>query len=150
FKVLGLYLSRFPGMKPAVPLALTSVEPSQLAAWQRLTEGPGLAALNTGQDCAPRAPAAHAGIAAHLERIDSHRYRLPRPTPHAPEALAGIAEHVEQDDRQRYLLLRLSRPGPGIALIGSYGVGNSTNVSMTFYFYGGDAALRAASSEPVW
>jgi hypothetical protein len=41
-------------------------------------------------------------------------------------------------------------PSPGIALTGTYGVGNATNASMAFYLYGEDAEQRAASSEPKW
>ena len=122
FKVLRLYLSHFADMKASVAFAMAGVEAPQLDVWKRLTEGLGLAGANVGE-----------------ER-----------TLQAPETSSGIVEHVEQDDRQRYILLRLNRPAPGIALIGTYGIGDTTNVSMTFYHYGDDAGQRAAASEPIW
>ncbi|MGE0798980.1 MAG: SRPBCC domain-containing protein [Lautropia sp.] len=123
FEVLRRYLSHFAGMKAAVAFAITSIEAPQLNVWKRLTEGLGLAGANAGEE---------------------------RTAQQTPEPLSGTVERVEQDDRQRYVMLRLTQPSPGIALIGTYGVGNATNVSMTFYLYGDAAEQRAASSEPKW
>ncbi|MHC1550808.1 hypothetical protein ACYJL1_20250 (plasmid) [Phyllobacterium sp. K27] len=57
---------------------------------------------------------------------------------------------MHQDETQRYILLRLSRPAPGIVLIGTYGVGDTTNASITCYWYGNDAEHRATTSGPKW
>lgn len=122
FKVLRLYLTHFANMNAAVAFAMTSVEAPQQDVWKRLTTKLKLASANVGEEWKPQ----------------------------TPEKLAGLIEHVEQDERQRYVLLRLGKPGPGIALIATYGFGSSTNVSMTFYFYGDDAEQRAAASGPVW
>ncbi|MBO4224752.1 hypothetical protein [Bradyrhizobium neotropicale] len=89
-------------MKAASFLVMASVEASHVDVWERLTEALDLAGANVGKESSPQ----------------------------TPEKLSGIIEHVEQDDRQRYILLRLSQPAPGIALVGTYGVGDATNASM--------------------
>lgn len=122
FELLRLYLSRFAGMKGATTLAMTSVEARHLDVWKRLTEGLGVAHVDVGEEWTTR----------------------------APEALAGVVERVEQGGRQRYVLARLTEPGPGLALITTYGIGRSTNVNVTLYLYGDDAERRAAASGPVW
>ncbi|MCC7254063.1 SRPBCC domain-containing protein [Hyphomicrobium sp.] len=122
FQVLRVYLAHFAGMKAAVAFAITRVEAPQLNVWKQLTEGLSLAGANVGD-----------------ER-----------TLQTPEKLSGVVEHVQQDTKQRYVLLRLSQPAPGIALIGTYGVGDITNASLAFYLYGDDAEQRAAASEPRW
>lgn len=122
FQVLRVYLAHFAGMKAASFLVMTSVEAPHLDAWKRLTEGLGLVGANVGEEGPPQ----------------------------TSEKLSGLVEHVEQDDRQRYIVLRLSRPAAGIALIGTYDLGNATNASMAFYLYGDDAEQRAAASEPGW
>ncbi|HEX7114904.1 MAG TPA: SRPBCC domain-containing protein [Steroidobacter sp.] len=122
FKVLRLYLSHFAGMKAAVAFARTSAEAPQADVWQRLAEGLNLARANAGKEWTVR----------------------------KPERMSGMIEHLEHGDGQCYAVLRMSEPGPGVALIGSYGMDNSTYVVMTFYLYGEDAKQRAVSSEPVW
>jgi len=102
---------------------MTRVEAPHLAVWKKLTEALGLAGANAGEE---------------------------RRAPQTPEKLLAIVERVAQDERQRYVLLRLNQPAPGIALIGTYGAGTATNVSMAFYLYGDDAEQRAAASEPRW
>ncbi len=123
FEVLRLYLSHFAGMKAAVVHAIASVEASQLEVWKRLTEGFGLASVDAGEEMT---------------------------APQTPEQLSGVVERVQQSDKERYVLLRLQRPSPGIALIGTYGIGEATNASMAFYLYGDDAEQRAAASETRW
>lgn len=122
FEVLRLYLSHFAGSPAAVAFALARVEASHLDVWTQLVGGLGLAGANAGEDW----------------------------TLQTPETLSGVVERVEQDESQRHVLLRLSRPGPGIALIGTYGSGNATNASVALYLYGDDAPQRAAASEPGW
>lgn len=122
FEVLRLYLSHFAGMKAAVAFVMARVEAPQLDVWKRLTEGLGLAGADVGEE---------------------------RTAPRTPEPLSGIVERVKQDERQRYILLRLNST-PGIALLGTYGLGDATNASLAFYLYGDEAEQRAASSEPRW
>lgn len=122
FQVLRIYLAHCAGMKATSFLVMTSVQAPPLDVWQQLTKGLGLAGTDVGEEWALQ----------------------------APEALSGTIERVEQNERQRYVLLRLHQPAPGIALIGIYGIGDATNTSMAFYFYGDDAEERAAASEPKW
>jgi uncharacterized protein YndB with AHSA1/START domain len=123
FEVLRLYLSHFSGMKAAVLLAMTRVKASQLDVWKRLIEGFDLAGVNAGEE---------------------------RNALQTPELLSGRVERVQQSHRERYVLLRLQQPSLGIALIGTYGVGETTNASMAFYLYGDDAEQRVAASGPRW
>jgi hypothetical protein len=56
--------------------------------------------------------------------------------------IALVPDHVlEHEDRVVVV--------PGIALIGTYGVGSMVNAAVTVYFYGDDSA-RAASSGEKW
>lgn len=123
FEVLRVYLARFPGKKAACIFAMASVDGRQLDAWKRLLNELGLAASNVGEN---------------------------RTTPQRPEQLSGLVERIHQDSRQRYVMLSLEAPGPGIALIGTYGDDKSTKVSLSLYLYGDDAGQRATASEPRW
>jgi uncharacterized protein YndB with AHSA1/START domain len=123
FEVLRVYLSHFTGMKAAFTFAMTSVEAPHLDVWRRLIGGVGLAGVNAGEE---------------------------KTITHTPETLTGIVERVEQSDRQRYVVVRLSQPFAGIALMGTYGIGQTTNASVTFYSYGDDAGPRIASREVKW
>lgn len=122
FEVLRLYLSHFAGMKAAVVFAMKSVEAPQRDAWKKLIENLGLVGTDVGDEWSLQ----------------------------SPEELSAIVERVEQNRNQRYVLLRLSRPGPGVALIGTYGMGDATNASVAFYVYGDDARERAEINEPLW
>jgi uncharacterized protein YndB with AHSA1/START domain len=122
FQVLRIYLAHFAGMKAASFLVMTSVKAPHLDVWKQLIEGLGLAGTDVAEEWILQ----------------------------TPEKLSGIVDRVEQDERQRYVLLRLSQPGPGIALIGTYGIGDATNASLAFYFYGDDVKQRAATSESKW
>ena len=67
-----------------------------------------------------------------------------------PQTLTGVVERVSQDNKQRYLLLRLTQPGAGAALIGTYDAGERVNANVICCFYGDDAADRAAGVEDSW
>lgn len=122
FQVLRIYLAHCAGMNATSFLVMTSVKAPHVDVWKQLIEGLGLAGTDVGEEW----------------------------TLQTPEKLSGVVERVEQDERQRYVLLRLRQPAPGVALIGTYGIGGATNTSMAFYFYGDDVEQRAAASEPRW
>jgi len=122
FEVLRLYLAHFAGSLAASFQAITSVEAPQLEVWKRLTDALGLAAANVGEE---------------------------RTIPE-PERFSGTVERVQQSDRERYLLLRLTAPAPGVALIGTYGMGDATNASIILYLYGDDAATTADAAKEKW
>lgn len=123
FEVLRIYLAHFAGEKAASAFVMASVPADHLEVWKRLTASLGLAGANVGER---------------------------RTTPAQPEALSGVVERIEQSGTQRYVMLRLDRPGPGVALIGTYRMGEATNASVALYLYGDDAGQRAAASEPRW
>ena len=123
FDVLRIYLAHFAGQSAASFQAMGSTAGEQLAVWKRLTESLALAGADVEEQ---------------------------RTTPQAPERLSGIVERVQQTVKQRYMMLRLTEPAPGVVLLGTYRAGERTNASMAMYFYGDDAAQRAAASEPKW
>jgi uncharacterized protein YndB with AHSA1/START domain len=123
FAVLRVYLEHFSGSAAASFMTSAPSAHDTLTTWQRLTEGLGLVGANVGERRTATAGA---------------------------EQWSGIVEHVHQDASQRYVLLRLDAPSPGIALLGTYGKGTNTRVSLGRYFYGDDAAARLASAEPRW
>jgi hypothetical protein len=43
-------------------------------------------------------------------------------------------------------MMPLVSPGPGVALLGTFGGDNSVNASIAVSFYGDDAEVRAAAS----
>jgi uncharacterized protein YndB with AHSA1/START domain len=123
FEVLRIYLAHFAGMKAASFQAMASVEGDQLATWQRLMKELDLAGASFGE----------------------HRI-----TPSQPERLSGVIEHVLQNSKIRAVIMRLDEPGPGVAMIGAFGAGGRTNLSMCIFSYGDEAAARAAASESKW
>ena len=123
FEVLRLYLSHFAGRNGATFRVMTSAEGDELAIWTRFAQALGLAGANVGER---------------------------KVTSEGPERLAGVIERVEQDDRMRLVIMRLEAPTPGIAMIGTYGMGGRVNVSMCVYFYGDDADNVATASAGKW
>ncbi|HEV7320948.1 MAG TPA: SRPBCC domain-containing protein [Ensifer sp.] len=123
FEVLKVYLAHFAGAKASCFMAMAATKEPEGKLWDRLTDELGLAAANVGDE---------------------------RTTPPHPESLSGVVERVQQERTQRYLLLRLTSPASGIAFIGTCSIGDGANVSMSLFFYGDDAAARAAASEIRW
>ncbi|WGF86400.1 SRPBCC family protein [Marinivivus vitaminiproducens] len=122
-EVLRVYLAHFAG-QPAAPVrAMSPCADDQAGAWKRLGEALGLAGANVGEQrsAGPEAP-----------------------------ALAGTVEIVRQDARTREIMLRVSEPGPGIALIGVHPYAGSTHASLSLFLYGDGAPALAARLEPHW
>jgi uncharacterized protein YndB with AHSA1/START domain len=131
FAVLRVYLTHFAGANAASFMAMTPASGDALSVWLRLGEALGLAGASVGER---------------------------RTASSGPEPWSGVVEHVYQDTQQRYVLVRLDAPSLGIALVGTYdkdatshsAAGPSTNVSVLRYFYGDEAAGRAAEAESRW
>jgi uncharacterized protein YndB with AHSA1/START domain len=140
FEVLRVYLAHFIDQEAAAFWVMTPTKTGSLATWQKLCEALGIAGANVGER---------------------------RQAAFGAESWACVVEHVHQDARQRYCLLRLEKPRPGIALVGTYDVqgdrgeadptvrplaesGETTRVSVSRYFYGDDAEAQAAQAEPAW
>lgn len=123
FEVLRVYLAHFAGREAAAFWVMLPAKADSLATWQELCESLGIAGASVGER---------------------------RSAAFGAESWAGVVEHVHQDAKQRYCLLRLEKPLPGIALVGTYTNGETTRVSISRYFYGDDAAAQAAQAEPAW
>lgn len=123
FEVLRLYLTHFPGQRAASFMAMANVEGDHLAAWKRLLQALDLTGADAGET---------------------------RVTAAEPEALSGVIERIVQDQQQRYLVLKLGRPAPGVAIIGTYRAGPQVVASTTIYFYGDEAEDRASVSARRW
>jgi uncharacterized protein YndB with AHSA1/START domain len=122
FAVLRIYLSHFAGMPAASFQTLVSLDGDHLELWKRLNS------------------------ALHL----AHGHAGEQATSTQPEPLSGVVEHLEQNERLRFVVIRLDRPSPGIALIGSHRDAKNIYLSVSLYFYGDDAAARASASERRW
>lgn len=124
FDVLRVYLTHFGGRPAAQCLATAQAGADGGAAWARLSGLLGLDGADAGQ---ARSLAA------------------------APQPIAGLVEKVTLQPRERILLMRVVEPGPGIAMFSAAEMKpGQVQVSVTSYFYGDDAAARAAEAEPRW
>ena len=63
-------------------------------------------------------------------------------------ALGGVAEYLNQSPNDA--LLRLDKPGPGVAALGTFNMGGQTMVALSFYLYGDQAAATVAREKPLW
>ena len=121
-RTLQLYLTHFRGERSAITQFVAPVAGSEADAWETLTAALGLNGLSVAQ-----------------------RWTAPAGVP----ALSGVVEYVTQDPYDA--LLRLDRPGPGIAALGTFGFpGGPTMVAMNFYHYGDQAAATVARETPLW
>jgi uncharacterized protein YndB with AHSA1/START domain len=123
FDVLRVYLTHFAGQKAAQSQVMVPAQGDALTVWRRLTQALGLEGVNAGER---------------------------RTTPNEPESLSGIVERVQQDGKGRLIMLRLDKPTTGVALISTFSWGQTVNVGVTLYYYGGAAEKLAAESEANW
>jgi uncharacterized protein YndB with AHSA1/START domain len=123
FETLRIYLRHFAGKKAASFNAVTKVDGDPARIWSRLTQELGLADANAGER---------------------------RTTPSRPESLSGVVERAQEDAAQRSMTLRLDTPAPGLALLGVCEAGSGVMANMSMFFYGDDAAERAAATQDLW
>lgn len=123
FEVLRLYLAHHAGEPSASFSAEARSAAPQAEVWQRLTETLGLGCAN----------------------VDDQRTLS-----QGAQALSGVVHRVHQVDDQRLIVLRLSGPVPGIALVGTYNVGDSILASLQVYLYGEQARSAAESAAGAW
>ena len=120
---LRLYLTHFRGQRSAIMQISAPVAGTDAEAWEALTAAFGLKGLSVGQ-----------------------RFTAPAGVP----ALSGVAEYVTQNpfDAQ----LRIDKPGPGVAALGSFTFPGASQsmVAMNFYMYGDKAAETVARVTPLW
>ena len=123
FEVLRIYLAEFAGRNAASVQAMVTVEGNHLAVWKRLVDALGLAGADAGDQ---------------------------RTTSGSVEPLTGVIERVHQDRTVRFMVIRLERPAPGVALLGTHDVGTTIYASANLYFYGDDAAAIVSVKEHTW
>jgi hypothetical protein len=61
---------------------------------------------------------------------------------------SGVVEYVTQNPYDA--LLRLDKPGPGVAALGTFNCGGPIMVALNFYLYGDQAAGTVAHETPLW
>jgi len=120
-RILRLYLTHFRGQRSAIMQIMTPVAGTGADAWATLTAALGLNGVRAGQ-----------------------RWAVPAG---APE-LGGVVEYVS--DAPFGALLRLDKPGPGTAALGTIEFGDAVMATLSFYMYGDQAAENVARETPRW
>ncbi|MCY1058240.1 SRPBCC domain-containing protein [Nannocystis sp. SCPEA4] len=123
FEVLRAYLQHFAGQKAVSFRVSGSERGTHHEAWRHVSEALGVSGPNIGEQRAAPADA---------------------PT------LAGTVERVQQGAKTCEVMLRLDRPAPGIAEIGTYTYAGKARFAVSFFLYGDRAAEAAAEIEPQW
>ncbi len=121
FRILRLYLTHFRGQRSAIMQFMAPVPGTAAGAWKTLTAAVGLHGVDDGQ-----------------------RWAAPAGVP----ALGGVVEYVS--DSPYGALLRLDKPGPGTAALGTIEFGDSVMATLSFYLYGDQAAGTLARETPLW
>src|SRR3954447_17916233 len=121
FRTLRIYLTHFRGQRSAIMQRLAPAAGTEAEAWETLTAALGLKDLSVGQR---------------------------RTAPAGVPALSGLAEYVTQSPND--VLLRLDKPGPGVAALGTFNFGGQSMVALNLYLYGDQAAETIARETPLW
>jgi hypothetical protein len=122
-RTLVVYLTHFRGQRSVLTQFVAPVAGSEAEAWETLTAALGLKGVSVAQ---------------------------PWKAPAGVPALSGVLESITEDPYDA--LLRLDKPGPGVAALGTFGFpgGGSTMVAMNFYLYGDQAAATVVREAPLW
>lgn len=120
-RTLRLYLTYFRGQRSTVMKWMVPVAGTEAEAWDALTAAVGLKGVSVGQ-----------------------RWTAPAGVP----ALGGVVEYVTQSPYDA--LLRIDKPGPGVAALGTIACGGPTMVAINFYLYGDLSADTVAREKPNW
>jgi uncharacterized protein YndB with AHSA1/START domain len=120
-RILRIYLTHFPRQRSAMMNWMVPVAGTEAEAWEMLTAALGVNGTSVGQHCT-----APAGV----------------------PAFSGVAEYVTQSPYDA--LLRLDKPGPGVAALGTIDYGGQVMVALNFYLYGDQAAGTVAREKPLW
>lgn len=120
-RTLRIYLTHFRGQRSTVMKWMAPFAGTEAEAWELLTAALGVKSLSVGQRCM-----APAGV----------------------PAFSGVVEYVTQSPNDA--LLRLDKPGPGVAALGTFTMGGPSMVALNFYLYGEQAAGTAARETPLW
>ena len=121
FRILRIYLTHFRGQRSAMMQWMPPAAGTEAEAWERLISALGLNGATAGQ-----------------------RWTAPAAGP----ALGGVVEYVSESPR--HVLLRLDKPGPGVAALGAVTFGGTVMVTLSFYFYGDQAAGTVGRETSPW
>ena len=121
FRILRIYLTHFRGQRSAIMQFVAPAAGTEAEAWETLTAALGLKGLRVGQ-----------------------RWTAPAGVP----ALSGVAEYVSQSPYDA--VLRVDKPGPGVAALGTFNIGGQSMVALNCYLYGDQAAGTVAHETPLW
>jgi uncharacterized protein YndB with AHSA1/START domain len=120
--ILRIYLTHFRGQRSAIMQITTPVATTEAEAWDTLTAALGVKGMSVGR-----------------------RWT----TPAGVSPLGGVVELLTENPNDA--LLRLDKPGPGVAALGTatYPGGQSV-MAMNLYMYGDQAAATVARETPLW
>jgi uncharacterized protein YndB with AHSA1/START domain len=119
--ILRVYLTHFRGQRSSMMKFMAPFAGTEAEAWETLTATLGLQGMRVGQ-----------------------RGTAPAGVP----AFSGVVEYVTQNPNDA--LLRLDKPGPGVAALGTFNLDGPSMVAMNLYFYGDQAAGTVARETPLW
>lgn len=120
-RTLRIYLTHFRGQRSAMMKWMATFAGTEAEAWETLTAALGVKGLTVGQRCT-----APAGV----------------------PAFSGVVEYVTESPNDA--LLRVDKPGPGVAALGTFNMGGPNMVALNFYLYGDQAAKTVAGETPLW
>ena len=120
-RTLRIYLTHFRGQRSMVMKWMAPAAGTEAEAWETLTAALGLKGMSVGQ-----------------------RGTAPAGVP----ALSGVVEYVTQSPYDA--LLRVDKPGPGVAALGTFNCGGPIMIALNFYLYGDQAAGTVAHETPLW
>ncbi len=120
-RTLQLYLKHFRGLRSATMKWVAPTAATESEAWEMLTAAVGVKGVSVGQ-----------------------RWAAPAGVP----TLGGVVEHFTESPYDA--LLRLDKPGPGVAALGTFTMGGPSFVALGFYLYGDQAAGTVAHETPLW
>jgi len=121
FRILKIYLTHFRGQSSAMMQWMAPAAGTEAEAWATLTAALGLKGVSVGQ------------------RLNASA---------SVPGLSGVVEHVSQSPYNA--LLRLDKPGPGTAALGTVNFGGQSMVTLNFYLYGDQAAGTVGRETPLW
>ncbi len=122
-RTLMLYLTHFRGQRSTLTQFVAPFAGTEAEAWEAMTVALGLKGASVAQ---------------------------PWVAPAGAPALRGVVEYITEKPYDA--LLRLDRPGPGVAALGTFSFpgGGPTMVAMNVYLYGDHAEATVARETPRW
>ncbi len=120
-RTLRIYLTHFRGQRSTIMQWMAPAAGTDAEAWEALTAALGLKGESVGQ-----------------------RWTAPASVP----AISGVLEYITQKPYDA--LLRVDKPGPGVAALGTFNMGGPSMVALKFYLYGDHAPGTIARETPLW